>query len=96
MLALQRINPIREPSDMMSATEGERRVIEKRTLYGILNEFYSINQIRKQTRGRGSKIPKLLWTSLMEDPMQTRIMAEHLWPRLSRGLRRLILINYSS
>ena len=46
-----------------------------------LREFYSINYFQMRTRGRGSKILKILWTSYLEAPLSGSVAAE---PRLSR------------
>ena len=37
-----------------------------------MREFCSINQFQMRTRGRGSKNPKILWTSLMDAPLRER------------------------
>ena len=47
---------------MMSVSEGGGEDT------GRLREFYCMNQFQMRTRGKGSKNPKILWTSLMEDP----------------------------
>ena len=38
----------------------------------LAREFYSINQIQLQTRGRGSKNPKIFWISYLETPNAAR------------------------
>ena len=62
---------IREPPDTKSASEGAKgeEGHGKVDIVGRLRQFYNTNQLQMQTRGRGSKYPKILRMSSLEAPL---------------------------